>query len=304
MGFYVGLDSGGTKTECWLGTETEVLARAVCATVKLTRVGQEVATERLQGLLREVSSLSGVGMGRVSRTCVGVAGYSIGSVREWAARVVGGLVAGDVLVCGDEEIALDAAFRGGAGVLVIGGTGSVVVGRCGDGTRFTAGGWGPAIGDEGSGYWIGAEAVRAAFWALDRGVPTGLMEGIRVSWGVEGIGEMVGYANARPGPGVSGPDWAALAPVVMGLAEAGDAVATGVLERAGVALADQVVAVWARMQAAGEIEVEVAYTGSVLERIGRVRERMARELERVGLRVRDGAVNSMEGAMWRARGGS
>ncbi len=53
MAYFVELDSGGTKTECWLGNEREVLARAVCPTVKLTRVSQEVAALRLRGVERE-----------------------------------------------------------------------------------------------------------------------------------------------------------------------------------------------------------------------------------------------------------
>ena len=298
MAFFVGMDSGGTKTECWLGDERAVLGRAACGTVKLTRVAETVAEERLRGLLREVERSSGVELGRVSHTCVGMAGYSIASVREWMKRQVEGVVAGEVQLCGDEEIALDAAFRGGPGILVIGGTGSIVVGRCGDGERFTAGGWGPAIGDEGSGYWIGAEAVKAVFRGLDRGGKSVLAEAIRVAWGGDDLGAIVGVANARPGP-----DFAALAPVVVRSAEDGDEVARRVLERAGEALGEQVETVWAKMRERGEREIEVAYTGSVLERIGIVRESMRAKVESGGdgVRMMGTAVKSLEGAMWRAR---
>ena len=302
MAYFVGIDSGGTKTECWLGDETEVLGRAACGSVKLTRVTEEVAGRRLRGLLREVSAEAGVGLGEVTRTCVGMAGYSIASSREWMLRRVAGAIGGEVAVCGDEEIALDAAFRGGAGILVIAGTGSVVVGRCGDGRRFKAGGWGPAIGDEGSGHWIGAEAVKAVFRAIDRAADveerSGLADAIRVAWGGESLGEVLGVANAR-----TGADFAALAPAVMLSAEEGDPVAQGVLERAGEALGEQVETVWAKMRRAGEREVQVAYTGSVLERIGAVREAMRRRVEGDGLTVMARAVKPLEGALWRARTG-
>jgi N-acetylglucosamine kinase-like BadF-type ATPase len=300
MAFYVGLDSGGTKTECWLGDEQRVLARAMCGTAKLTRVGQEVATARMRSLLKEVSAQAGVGLDRLTRSCVGVAGFSIVEVREWAARTVGELASGEVLVVGDDEIALDAAFQGGSGILLIGGTGSAVVGRCGDGTKFTAGGWGPAIGDEGSGYWIGKEAVRRAFTELDRGRRIPLLDAIRVAWGWADVGGVVGFANARPGP-----DFAALAPVVVECAANGDAVARAVLESAGRELALQVETVWRRMRIHGETAAQVAYTGSVLEKIETVRSRMVETLaERyTELEVVDGAVNAIEGAMWRARGG-
>ena len=284
MAYFIGLDSGGTKTECWLGDETGVLGSAVCGTVKLTRVSEDVATERLRGVLRELGRNAGVDLRRVTRTCVGMAGYSITSVREWMQRTVEGVVGGEVVVCGDEEIALDAAFQGRAGILVIGGTGSIVVGRCGDGTRFTAGGWGPAIGDEGSGYWIGAEAVKAVFRAMDRGGKSVLAEAIRVAWGGDDLGAIVGVANARPGP-----DFAALAPVVVRSAEEGDETARGVLERAGLALGEMVEMVWQKMERHGETGVRVAYTGSVLERIELVRETMRERVEGMGLTVDGGA---------------
>jgi N-acetylglucosamine kinase-like BadF-type ATPase len=302
MAYFVGIDSGGTKTECWLGDERDVLGRATCGTVKLTKVAEEVAWERLRGLLREVAAETGVELGEVARTCVGMAGYSIASAREWMRRRVARAVGGEVAVCGDEEIALDAAFRGGAGILVIAGTGSIVVGRCGDGRRFKAGGWGPAIGDEGSGHWIGAEAVKAVFRALDQSddveEKSALADAIRQAWGGESLGEVLGVANARLGA-----DFAALAPAVMLSAEEGDALAQGVLERAGQALGEQVETVWMKMRRAGEREVRVAYTGSVLERIGAVREAMRRRVEGDGLTVMERAVKPLEGAMWRARQG-
>lgn len=299
MAYFVGLDSGGTKTECWLGDENRILGRAIGATVKLTRVSQELATERLRDLLAEVSKTSGVPLSAVSRTCIGVAGFSIAEVREWAHRVVSEMVSGDVVVCGDDEIALDAAFHGGPGILVIGGTGSAVLGRCTDGHRCKAGGWGPGIGDEGSGFWIGREAVRRAFTALDAQQDTTLLEAIREAWGVRDEGEIVAFANARPGP-----DLSALTPAVMRCAEGGDQVAQAILADAGAELARQVSLVWTSMCAHGEATGRVAYTGSVVEKIAPARESMRRQIEKQcrGLSVIDGAINSMDGAMWRARG--
>lgn len=298
MAYFVGLDSGGTKTECWLGDETHILGKAICATVKLTRVRQEIATGRLQQLLDEVSEKSGIPLSSISRTCVGVSGFSIAEVREWAYRVVSEMVGGEVVVCGDDEIALDAAFRGGAGILVIGGTGSAVLGRCTDGARFKAGGWGPGIGDEGSGYWIGREAVRRAFSALDNEVPTSLMEAIRTAWGVKDLGKMVAFANDQPGP-----DLSALTPVVVRCAEAGDAVAAGLLRDAGSELARQVAIVWDKMKAHGQSGVSIAYTGGVVEKIALATAAMRAKIttDYPGLTVMESAINSMDGAMWRAR---
>src|SRR5438046_6075315 len=78
------------------------------------------------------------------------------------------IVAGDIEVVGDVEIAFEDAFGDGPGVLVIAGTGSIAYGRNSEGAIARAGGWGHAISDEGSGYWIGVESVRAALQTRDR----------------------------------------------------------------------------------------------------------------------------------------
>jgi glucosamine kinase len=301
MSFFLAIDAGGTKTTGVLANETEVLARAKTGTVKLMRVSEAEASARLRGLLSELSREAGVRLEDVTRTCVGLAGLSIDAVREWAEHEVGDVVGGDLLLAGDEEIALDAAFRGGEGILLIAGTGSNIVGRAIDGTKYRVGGWGPALGDEGSGYWIGQEALRGAFWAKDRDVPTSLMVEIGVFWDVDSIGEIVEKANERPGP-----DFAALTPVVVKCAEQGDDLARAVLGRAGEELAEQVALVALKMQETGTRgEVGLAYTGSVIEHIGIVRESLARALKKSAPRVRlmEDAVDSLEGALWRARGG-
>ena len=78
---------------------------------------------------------------------------SIEAVRNWAEREIRKSVGGNLILAGDEEIALEGAFHGGPGILIIAGTGSNVLGRAVDGAMYQAGGWGPALGDEGSGFW-------------------------------------------------------------------------------------------------------------------------------------------------------
>ena len=55
------------------------------------------------------------------------------------------------------------------GVGAISGTGSNVFGVGADGRAWRAGGWGHLLGDEGSGYWLGIESIRAAL--RDREAP-------------------------------------------------------------------------------------------------------------------------------------
>ena len=79
-----------------------------------------------------------------------------------------------VLVVNDALIALVAGARDEPGIVIIAGTGSIVYGRNAAGEAARAGGWGHMIGDEGSGYWIGREALAAVMRGGDgRGPETG-----------------------------------------------------------------------------------------------------------------------------------
>jgi N-acetylglucosamine kinase-like BadF-type ATPase len=281
-----------------------VLGQATGGTVKIMNVGETIATGRLQELVKIAARDAGVELDGVESTCMGLAGISSGSVRTWAEATLRAMVGGEIVLCGDEEIALDAAFHGGSGVLVVAGTGSNAVGRCSSGRLLGAGGWGPVIGDEGSGTWIGLEAIRAGLRAHDRGIETCMLEEIKRFWGMEeddsGLDELVAKANQRPRP-----DFAELTLVVAQCAEHGDSLALSVLERAGEHLAAQVQLVIAKMHGAGctlEDTKKVAFTGSVLEKLAPVRRSMEGYLRAMvdGLEL-VGSVDPMEGALWRAK---
>ena len=303
MAIFVAIDAGGTKTVCWIADEAGVLASASGGTVKLMSVGEEVATKRLREVVQVASHKAGIRLGDVTRTCMGLAGISSEGVRQWAEETLGGMVSGEVILCGDDEIALEAAFQGGPGIFVIAGTGANVVGRCSDGTWLTAGGWGPVIGDEGSGGWIGLEAVKAGFRAKDRGVATELLREIQTFWGLKSLGELIAKANHR-----SRTNFAELTAVVVSCAERGDEVALGVLQCAGEELAEHVGLVVAKMRTVrcepGDV-TRLCYTGSVLGKISLVREAMVERLQVSvpEMVVSPEEVDSLEGALWMARRG-
>lgn len=301
MAYFIGIDAGGTKTRCVLADESKVLGRAECGSIKLMRVGEAEATARLRRLLEETAAAAGVSLQSVTRSCVGIGGVSIPAVREWCDTQMRAMVSGEVEVCGDEEIALDGAFRGGPGILAVSGTGSIFLGRSADGTMYPAGGWGPVLADEGSGWWIGLEAVRAGFWAKDRGIKTNILAEVQNAWGLGSLGEVVEKGNDRPGP-----DFAALVPLVVRCAEGGDDIARAVLEQAGADLAELITLVAVKMMETSDgssAPIGVAYVGSILEHVTIVRETMIASLAESAPQtyVLEGAVNALEGALWRAR---
>jgi glucosamine kinase len=172
MRYCLGIDAGGTKTTAVLADANTVLAKAQSGSIKITRNGSGTASSNLAALFADLKRQSGVAAESIVSACVGLSGITVPQIADWTRFELQKHLSGQVLLCGDEEIALDGAFHGGPGVLVIAGTGSNVVGRSPQGEIFHLGGWGPVLSDEGSGYWIGLQAVRATLQAMDRGETT------------------------------------------------------------------------------------------------------------------------------------
>ncbi|HEY0757666.1 MAG TPA: BadF/BadG/BcrA/BcrD ATPase family protein [Acidisarcina sp.] len=309
MSFYLGLDAGGTSTQCALADEAGIVTRASGGSIKAGRVNPADAAARLAGLLERVSAEASVPLDQIASTCIGIAGLRLPATRPWIEELLGRLVSGKVSVCGDEEIALDAAFPGGAGVLVVAGTGSNAIGRSRSGQMFNVGGWGSCIGDEGSGYWIGRRALNAACNAYDRGSPTQLLDRIIHQWSVEDINGLVAIANGTPAP-----DFSLLAPMVVEAAAQGDRVATRVLTEAGHLLAESALIAYRKAQAAEEdaevldplLDVPrpcIAFTGSILRHALLVRRSMIDALRGFlpTVHIVKDPVDPVDGAVWRAR---
>lgn len=301
MAYFLGLDAGATRTRCVLADDDAILARASSGTIKIMHRSVEDAQKNLDALLGEVAAESGISLNSIACTCVGLAGISVPRVADWVRTELHARVSGNILLVSDGVIALDAAFSGGAGVIVAAGTGSNVIGRASDGRVAQVGGWGPVVADEGSGTWIGKRAVRAVFDALDRDEETLLMKKIQEAWALPSIRNLVDVVNRIPGP-----EFSELTPVVVECAQRCDADAIRILEEAGnylgmyAALAAKRVE---KMESQGASLPEVAFTGSILSKIAPVREAMVAWLRRElsGIRIRMEAVDPVLGALWRAR---
>lgn len=293
----LGIDGGGTNTRASIAQNGRILAFAENGSIKRLRVGVAAAEENFRSILAEVYKQAGVQ--RVAAACAGVASPTMPGVPEWITAVLNDFKAERSEVVGDEVIALDAAFRGGAGILQIAGTGSNCIGRAPDGKRESSGGWSSRLGDEGSGYWIGLHAVRRALKAHDREEPSRVLETVGAIWETKTLDELVNLGDSTPGP-----DFAALAPAITQLAEEGDPVALGVLKQAAADLIDSVLLVRAKLRRKHNLteEVPVAWTGSVLGKARMVREDFFAGLRKAApqMPVLDYEVKGIDGALWRA----
>ncbi|HUN83142.1 MAG TPA: BadF/BadG/BcrA/BcrD ATPase family protein [Terracidiphilus sp.] len=298
MNVVLGIDGGGTRTRASIVAGEKILAFAENGSIKRLRVGAKAADENLRELLEEVYKQAG--LTGVSAASAGIASSKMPGVSEWINGVFHDFHVERSEIVGDEVIALDAAFRGGPGILQIAGTGSNTIGRAPDGGRETAGGWSSRLGDQGSGYWIGLQAVRRALKAYDREEPTRILETVGRIWRTSTMDEFVNVGDSTPGP-----DFAALAPAISQLAEEGDAVAVELLRQAAGELVESVLLVRAKLRRRHALtqEVPVAWIGSVIGKARLVREAFFDGLRDAApeMPVGEQEVAGIEGAIWRAK---
>lgn len=223
----VGLDAGGSKTQLiaeWEGASERIDRRGPAANPQ--RVGTDESVQVLSALIqkglpaqRPVDHLS---------VCAGVAGAGRPDEQQALADRLRRTLGDDarsvsVEVVHDACIALDAAFGAESGLVVIAGTGSVVLARTRAGATHRVGGWGHLLGDPGSGYALGRAGLRAVAAAFDGGADTSLRLRLAEEYGVDERAALIhGVYQGRP-------PLQDVAPLVIEAAADGDAVATDIL---------------------------------------------------------------------------
>lgn len=225
----LGIDAGGTKTVCLLSdVHGTVLSEARGPGANLHAAGELDVEKVLHDVMERAIGSRAV---EPASICVGMAGVDRDD--EW--RTVAAIMrrirrTSRVLVVNDALIALVAAAGDAPGIVIVAGTGSITYGRNRAGQAARAGGWGHLIGDEGSGFWIGREAIMAVVRAADgRGPATRLTEEILTHFNVSDVS---GLPYLIYDLKLAGQRIAALGPLVQRASEKGDAMARRILERA------------------------------------------------------------------------
>jgi glucosamine kinase len=311
VAYYLGIDGGGSKTTCAVGDEAHQFEIAIAGPSNITRVGKIRAREALHQTIRQACAASKIDPRQVERACIGVAGAGREEVASAVRGMVAELIPGEIEVVGDMEIALAAAFGTGPGVIVIAGTGSIAYGRDAQRRTARAGGWGYAISDEGSAHWIGRTAVSALLRAIDQDAQghenaqsaaeaKPLFSELKAAWKLHSLDKFVRTANSNP-------DFAALLPAVVGVADAGDALAQRVLTQAGYELAKLAGIVvrrsFVRRFADDVSSVPLAMVGGVFRHSSRVCESFCNEVRKfeVPIDLNPQVVEPVVGALQKAR---
>ncbi len=280
---WLAVEGGGSKTRLLLAdTERNILTREVGGTSSALYVqapDYDAYAARMRVLLQKIQAAVDAVPGRVT-----VVGLAAPMVKELVAELVREMLGDVPIVITSEAAVALACYELRAGVSLVAGTGASCVALNEQGKGAACGGFGPQFGDEGSGYWLGREAIAAAMREHDgRGPKTALSRALCAFYQIGHIMEI--YSFRDQGGHVSGPKVASCVPVVFETARAGDAVARAVCRRAGHALGHTVVATVKR---AGIVErpVPVVLTGGVFHGGGLLLTPLKRVLRRSGMEFR------------------
>jgi N-acetylglucosamine kinase-like BadF-type ATPase len=195
-GYYLGIDGGGSKTLAIVVNERgEEIGRGQAGSSNHTGVGLPRAVQNIYAAFIEAKQSLGP-QTQMQKAWLGLAGVDrLADQQMLAAHVQS--IASTVYVTNDAELALS-ALPATVGVVLIAGTGSIALGRNAQGQTTRSGGWGHILGDEGSGYALGQQALRAAVRAADgRGPQTLLLERILQHWQLQQADDIIGevYGN-------------------------------------------------------------------------------------------------------------
>jgi N-acetylglucosamine kinase-like BadF-type ATPase len=239
----LGIDGGGTKTVCVvLDAAQTVIGTGRAGSTNRNSVGDAMARANLREAIQGALQAAGGRVQAVAGICLGMAGIDRGGeqavVAGWVTELLPGV---QPLIYNDALVALASGTDGDLyGVVVISGTGTIAYGVDRTGQRRRAGGWGPLLGDRGSGYDLARRALQAIALAADgMGPVTALQPAVLRQLQLTQPQELIPWMYAE----ISWARVAALAPLVTQCAQQGDAVAQAILEQAAHDLATTVRAV-------------------------------------------------------------
>lgn len=237
--YVIGIDGGGSETMGLLADlDGNIRARSVAGPSNFHTIGLTQAVAHVQQVVQSLYRAVDEDVASQCRTiALGLAG--LGRVEDQE-KVRFGLteagLSGDLILTHDAHIALLAGTGGEPGILLVSGTGSIAYAIGADQQAYRAGGWGPLLADEGSGYWIALAGLRAVMRGHDgRCESTRLTQVLLESLDLEAPEKLVRWIHDADRTQI-----ARLAPFVFETAAIGDGVAQGILNQAAHELASLV----------------------------------------------------------------
>lgn len=248
--YLLGVDGGGTKTlVALLDRERDAVHLGHGGPSNADTIGARAASEEIAAATTRALSSAGIDASASTACVAAIAGLNTGEI----GRALREVMVTRWIVVNDVVAAWGAATGTRPGVAVISGTGSNVFGVGPQGQAWRAGGWGHVLGDEGSGYWIGREAIGAALAARDGSGPQTALEDAACRFFAASTVEQVAIdVYARP---IALTQIAGFTTEVESVALGGDEVARALFDRAADELSRRIAAVVDRTALAGHFTI-------------------------------------------------
>jgi glucosamine kinase len=284
---FLGIDGGGTKTHAIITTPAyKIIGEGFSGAANPVRVGFDSAAAHVNEAVRQACAQAGITPREITAGCAAIAGVSHPIHYHTMKKALDARLRIEHLeLVTDARAALEGALDGRQGVVLIAGTGSIAMGMNEAGAVERSGGWGPTLGDEGSGYDIARQALKAVAASFDGRAPRTVL--------TARLCRQLGIASAKDLPGViynndaESPQIASLAELVAEAAAEGDAVARGILAQAGRDLGELAASVIHKLGLECQT-FRVAYVGSVFKAGGCVMEPLRAAVLRVAPRAEVG----------------
>jgi len=282
--YVIGVDGGGTKTELVLiDLSGNVVGKERVGSTNYQAIGAEKLRDELLEGFSALTNATNVAIDRIDHIFLGLAGAGREKDQEEIKALFDDTVfSSKITVNSDAIIALAGAFGTTEGIIIIAGTGSICFGSNDEGKIVRSGGWGYLLGDEGSGYYIGREAIMASLKDLDgRGEKTKLKEKLVERFDIDRIDKIIPliYQNK-----IDRVEIANIAPLVFELANQGDLVSNEIIRKTGLEMGLLAKAVANQLGLSGE-EIQLALIGSIFKQKDLLINSISKELYEISWNV-------------------
>ena len=262
---FFGIDGGGTKSRLAAADEKGKILHTVCgSSTNQYAVGFEKACAAVSALFESLKKESGIGFDDFSAGCFASAGISTENEKEPFRTFFAEMNAScPVYVCSDALAALAGGTGKAEGLIVISGTGSIAAALRPDGSSSRSGGLGHLIGDEGSGFAIGLEGIRAAVRAADgRAEKTLLTEKLFAHYAASDVRDLFSFLYTK----FDKARIASFAPAVFEAARLKDAAAVHIIDGASCELALLAKSAYDKLFGGGKNErIGAVFSGGIFE---------------------------------------
>ena len=247
MKYIIGVDGGGTKTEAVAyDLNGNLLSRSISGYGNIL-INEEKALNNIKESIEKCTK--GLNKSECVYIYAGIAGSTAGNGKEIIKEYIQ-----------DADLALSALLKGKDGFLTIAGTGSICIGKI-SGKSIRAGGWGHLLGDEGSGYYIGIQALKSIAYEKDNGqLKSEFTDRILNKLGCKRELDIINFIYNTDKAHV-----AAIVKLVIQLAKENDSTATQILINAGEELGEMTLR--AIKQSGLKENIKIGISGNIIRKI-------------------------------------